>query len=108
MTAGATHTPGGPVCGRVGPLVPMPGRVPVPPGLGAVLTGRIKGPLSRVETVTGGIERRAAAGVGSGAEGACPDGRHRKVDGIARAGFEVEQGVIFVGPVRRDDLQLIR
>ena len=35
----------------------LPGRVPVPPRLGAVLAGRIKGVLGCVEAVTGGIER---------------------------------------------------
>jgi len=35
----------------------LPGRIPVPPGLGALLAGHIEGTLSRVETVIGGIER---------------------------------------------------
>ena len=35
----------------------LPGRVPVPPRLGPLFTGRVEGALGRVETVTGGIKR---------------------------------------------------
>jgi hypothetical protein len=35
----------------------LPGRIPLPPRLGALLAGRIEGTLGSVETVTGGIER---------------------------------------------------
>jgi hypothetical protein len=52
-----THAPGEPVGGRAGPLIGLPGRVPVPPGLGALFAGRVEGTLGRVETVTGGIKR---------------------------------------------------
>ena len=35
----------------------LAGRIAVPPGLRAVLAGRVEGTLGSVETVTGGIER---------------------------------------------------
>jgi hypothetical protein len=38
-------------------LVSLPGRIPIPPGLGSVIAGRIEGTLGSVETVIGGIER---------------------------------------------------
>jgi hypothetical protein len=47
----------------------LPGRVPVPARLGALLAGRIEGTFGVVETVTGGVERafgRLHRGQGSG------------------------------------------
>jgi hypothetical protein len=52
-----THPPGQPVRGRAGPLIRLPGRVPLPAGLRALLTGRIQGPLGSAEPVLGRIER---------------------------------------------------
>ena len=51
------HPPGQPLGGHPGPLMRLPGRVPVPARLGAVLAGRLKGTLGRVETVIGSVER---------------------------------------------------
>jgi hypothetical protein len=38
-----TYAPDEPVRGRAGPLVCLPGRLPVPPGLGALFAGRVEG-----------------------------------------------------------------
>ena len=63
MVGEVTHAPSEPVRGRAGPLICLPGRIPVPPGMGALLAGRIQGTLGSIETVTGGVERpfRAAS-----------------------------------------------
>jgi hypothetical protein len=52
-----TDTPGQSLRRRAGALVCLPGCVALPPGLRALLAGRIEGTLGSVETVTGGIER---------------------------------------------------
>ena len=53
----SAHAPLRPVgCDR-GPFIGLPGRVPVPPGLGVVLAGLIEDTLRGVETVAGSVER---------------------------------------------------
>jgi hypothetical protein len=51
-----THAPGQPVRGHAGPFVSLPGRIAVPPGLGAVLACLIEYPLGLGEAGIGGIE----------------------------------------------------
>ena len=51
------HAPRETVRGHTGPLVRLPGRVPVLPRLGAVLAGGIEDTLGGAETVASGVER---------------------------------------------------
>jgi len=54
------HAPRQPVGSERGPLVCLPGRVPVPPHLGAVLTGSLQDTPGVVEPVAGSVERPPA------------------------------------------------
>jgi hypothetical protein len=98
-------------CGRLchqGLHVDIPG-VRFDDGLVHVGRGRRPSAAGRNHRVAGdrGGPRPAgpSACVQSDAEDASPDGCHFQVHGVAGTGFEVEQGVICPGPVRRVDLQ---
>jgi hypothetical protein len=65
----AGHAPLQPGHGEHGPLVCLPGRVPVPPRLGVVLAGSLEDTPGGVEPVARGVERLLgvfAGGLGFG------------------------------------------